>query len=197
MKIRKIATGQQGSIMTVVLLMLILITCIVVYGVMSSRTDVKIVNNERMRKMTFYAAEAGIEAGRAMLDTLRKADAFNWDNLLANNTLVDLGAGRQLIGQAAGVYTLDQALDAVGGRVVGPVTYTLSVTDNNDYDGDYSHDTDDTLILTSVATWNKTTATVQAVVSVDPDAGGGGGGGGGVPPDRGGVSSSGTGNIGS
>ena len=166
MKIRRIATGQQGSIMTVVLLMLVLITCIVVYGVMSTRTDVKIVNNERMRKMTFYAAEAGIEAGRAMLDTLRKADAFNWDNLLANNTLVDLGAGRQLIGQANGVYTLDQALGATK-RQVGPVTYSLSVADNNDYDGDSRHDSDDIVILTSTATWNNTTTTVQAAVAFE------------------------------
>ncbi len=167
MNIKNLFHDQRGSIMNVALLMLILITCIVAYGVMSSRTDVKIVNNERMRKMAFYAAEAGIETGRAMLDTLRKADPFNWDNLLANNVLVDLGGGRQLIGQPPGTQTLDQAITAAdpNGLQVGPAVYTLQVTDNNDYDGSSINDTDETVILISTGTWNNATATVQTVVN--------------------------------
>ncbi len=134
--------NEKGTVLIIALLALLLLTIIGISAITSTTTDIQIASNEKAHNMAFYAADAGIEVGRAVLNALKNDDGGNWDNLLA---------GQQLVGQAAGTTTLDQVIASGGGNQVGPATCTfnLQVRDNNDLDGDHQVDTDSMIVLTS------------------------------------------------
>jgi len=155
MQAKRILNNQNGSVMVFALILLVLLTIMGLSTINTSTIEVKIADNEQRHKMVLYAADAGIEAGRAALDTLKDADTGNWDNLFQGN---------QLVGQATGVSTLDAVIDAGNGRSVGPATFTLAVTDNDDLDGTTTVDTDNIAILTSTGTLGSTLTEVEAHV---------------------------------
>ena len=134
--------NEKGTVLIIALLALLLLTIIGISTITSTTTDIQIASNEKVHNMAFYAADAGIEVGRAVLNGLKNDDSANWDNLLAD---------QQLVGQAAGITTLDQVIANGGGNQVGPATCTfnLQVQDNNDLDGDPQVDTDSIIVLTS------------------------------------------------
>ncbi len=154
MQAKRILNNQNGSVMVFALILLVLLTIMGLSTINTSTIEVKIADNEQRHKMVLYAADAGIEAGRAALDTLKDADTGNWDNLFQGN---------QLVGQATGVSTLD-AVIGTAGLNVGPAEFTLAVSDNDDLDGTTTVDTDNIAILTSTATSGSTLAVVEAHV---------------------------------
>ena len=101
---KKILSNQDGSVIVLALILLVLLTLMGLSAINTSTLEVKIADNEKRYKMTLYAADAGIEAGRAALDMLKDDDAGNWDNLFSN---YNLNTTIQLVGQTvADVYTL-------------------------------------------------------------------------------------------
>ena len=59
MMIKNIINNERGSIMTIALLFLILLTSLVMFMSRTSTTDVQIAGNERAAAIAFYAADAG------------------------------------------------------------------------------------------------------------------------------------------
>ena len=153
--------NERGSVLVIAVLVLILLTIIGISATITTTTDLQIAGNEKTHKISFYAAEAGIEAGRAVLNGLKNADSGNWNNLLAGNNLV---------GQPAGTTTLDGVLDNSGGRNVGlagdsaPPQYTLQVRDNQDFDLDPAVDTDNMIILISTGSYRNAEAQIETLV---------------------------------
>jgi hypothetical protein len=150
-----ILNNQRGSIIIIAIAILTLLTIIGVSATNMSNTEVRISTNSLEHNVAFYAADSGIEAGRAILNQLKIADAASWDNLLQGNP--------QTWNEVT-VANLDGALDAEGGRSVGSATFTLAVADNDDLDGDLLVDTDNVILLTSTGTHRGARAQVQATV---------------------------------
>jgi Tfp pilus assembly protein PilX len=155
MQAKRILNNQDGSVLVLALILLVLLTLMGLSTINTSTTEVKIADNEKRHKIGLYAADAGIEAGRAALNMLKEADSGNWDNLFTNSPLE---------GQAAADSTLDAVIDAGNGRSVGPATFTLTVVDNDDLDGNPNVDTDNIAILTSTGTYGSTRTVVEAYV---------------------------------
>jgi len=166
MQTKRILSNQDGSAFVIALMILMLLSFAGVSAVNTSTMELKVADNEKNQKIVLYAADAGIEAGRAVLDILKEADTGNWDNLLQGN---------QLVGQATGVTTLDAVIDAGGGRNVSPAVFTLAVSDNDDLDGSTTVDTDNTIILSSTGIYGSSQTQVEAYVRY---TGGGSGSGG-------------------
>jgi hypothetical protein len=158
--------NEKGSVFITALFVLLLLTIIGIAATTTSRTDLQIAGNQKVHSLAFYAAEAGIEMGRTLLNDLRTVDGGNWDNLLAE---------QQLVGEAAGTKTLDDVIGA--GNVVGPpaCTFSLEVRDNDDLDGNDEVDTDDVIVLTSTGEYVAgflNTVTVQIETQVRYTGGG-------------------------
>jgi hypothetical protein len=156
MKEKLMLKNEDGSVVVIAMVVLVLITMLGIWSSNTSTIEVQIAANEKDQKLVFYAADAGIEAGRAALSVLKGDDKGNWDRLLQ---------GLELVGHT-GISTLDGVIDEGSGndRNVGIAAFTLTVTDNNDLDGDALVDTDDILILTSTGTLRNAQAQVEAFV---------------------------------
>ncbi len=155
MQAKRILSNQDGSMIVLALIILVLLTLMGLAASNTSTIEVRIAGNETRHKMVLYAADAGIETGRAALDMIKDDDTGNWDNLFQGN---------QLVGQAVGVTTLNAVIDAGAGRSVGPALFSLAVSDNNDLDGNTNTDTDNIVILTSTGTYGSTQTVVEAYV---------------------------------
>jgi hypothetical protein len=155
--------NEDGSIIIISLVVLFLLTMLGTWASNTATVELQIASSEKAQKIVFYAADAGIEAGRAALGRLKNDDRGNWDKLLQ---------GAELVGHT-GISTLDGVIDEGAGndRRVGPATFTLTVRDNNDLDGDNQVDSDNILILTSTATYGDAVARIEAHLRF----GGGGG----------------------
>ena len=151
----QILTNDRGSVLIIALLVLVLLTIIGISATNTTTTDIQIASNEKVHSMAFYAADAGIEVGRALLNDLKTADSGNWDNLLAVG-------GAQLVGQDAGVETLD---DMIADNTVGVsrASFTLQVRDNDDLDGILTVDTDNVILLISTGEYELTPTNVAQV----------------------------------
>jgi len=168
-KTTAIINNQQGSIITMALILLALLTIIGIASINTSTTERKLTTNALLHNMAFYAADAGIEAGRAALNNLKIADRGSWDVLLSNPS----AAPDQKVPLSCGsnnCYSLNEVIDAGGGRTVGPTVFSLTIEDNNDRDNNNTVDTDDTVLLTSTAGYRGSVITIEAMVR----AGGGG-----------------------
>ena len=179
-KITSSLNNQQGSVIVIAVIILVLLTIIGIAATNTSTTEVQISTNAVLHNVALYTADSGIEAGRAALNIIKIADASNLDNLLFNFYAADEDKVSILVGGVACVpnpcWTLDDIIDQVepGGRTVGPATYTLTVEDNNDLDGDvgdpdgnnHEVDSDDTVLLTStlVSPYRNATATISTTV---------------------------------
>ncbi len=139
-----IIRDERGSVLVIALLVLGFLTIIGILATRTSNTDIQIANNERINNIIFYAADAGIEVGRAALNDLKVADSGSWDNLLS---------AAQFTWEGQNVSTLDQVISVGGSRNVGVApsmaSFTLEVEDNFDLDGNLLVDTDNTIILTA------------------------------------------------
>jgi hypothetical protein len=172
-KITSIINNRQGSAIIVALIILVLLTIIGITATNTSTTEVQISTNALLNNVAFYTADSGIEAGRAMLNTLKMADVGSWDKLLFN-IAEENNANKKSIkvnGSACDpdpCWTLDDIIDEVepGGRSVGPATFTLEIEDNDDLDGNDTVDSDDTVFLTStlVSSYRNATATIRTMV---------------------------------
>jgi len=168
-KTTAIINNQQGSVITMALILLALLTLIAIAANHTSTTERKLATNVLGHNTAFYTADAGIEAGRAALSNLKLADRGSWDILLSNPS----AAPENKIALNCGVgdcYNLNDVIDAGGGRTVGPTTFSLTIKDNDDRDNDDTVDTDETVLLTSTASYRGSVITIEAMVR----AGGGG-----------------------
>jgi type IV pilus assembly protein PilX len=165
----------------VAVIILALLTVVGIAATKTSTTEVQISTNAVLHNIAFYTVDSGIEAGRATLNNIKIEDAGSWDNLLFN---IDADAGteksikkRDPVACAPDetcdctpdpCYTLNDIIDQItpGGRTVGPATYTLTVVDNDDLDGNVEVDSDDTVFLTStlVSPHRNATATISTTV---------------------------------
>ena len=164
----RILRNERGSVLAIGLLVLALLTIIGISATTTTMTDIQIAGNEKIQSMAFYAADAGIEAGRAALNALKVADGGNWDNLLSNTPFT----WQDSDGNDVSVSTLNQVLNVAGGRSVGPenCTFALEIRDNNDLDGNNQVDTDDIIYLTSTGRY--LSARVQIETQVRYSGGG-------------------------
>ncbi len=138
---------ERGAALVIALLMLVVLTLLGTSATTTTMIDIRIAGNEKSRKLAFYAAEAGIQAGSLALNNLKTADSGSWDNLLA------------------GTQDLDGYIDDnFGGRNVGVSSFTLAVEDNNDLDDKLTVDTDNIIVLTSIGQHVNSQATIRATV---------------------------------
>ena len=169
-KITSIINNQQGSVIIMAVIILALLTVIGISATNTSTTEVQVSTNAVLHNIAFYTADSGIEAGRAALNNLKIADAGSWDNLLFNLDAADedkksiLWNGFDCVPNFC--WTLNDIIDAGGGRTVGPATFTLAIEDNDDLDGNDEVDTDDTIFLTStlVSPYRNAIATIRTAV---------------------------------
>jgi len=169
-KITLITNNQQGSVIIMAVIILALLSIIGIAATNTSSTEVKISTNGLLHNMAFYTADSGIAAGRATLNNLKMADRGSWDVLLFNLGAAD--ADKQIISwNGVDCYTLNDIIDADGGRTVGRATFTLAIEDNDDRDGNDEVDSDDTVLLTSTVSYLGSNITIEATVQ-----GGAGGG---------------------
>ncbi len=165
-KITSIINNRQGSAIIVALIILVLLTIIGIAATNTSTTEVQISTNALLNNVAFYTADSGIEAGRAMLNTLKLADVASWDALLFNATDPPPDPLKKIKWNGKKYTTLNEIIDADGGRTVGPATFTLTLEDNDDLDGSDTVDSDDTVFLTStlVSPYRNATATIRTMV---------------------------------
>jgi len=164
--------NQQGSVIVIAMIILVLLTIIGITATTTSTTEVQIATNAVLHNIAFYTADSGIEAGRAALNSIKIEDVGNWDNLLFNRNAADEDKVSIKIGGVDCTpdpcWTLDDVIDQIepGGRTVGPATFTLTVEDNDDLDGNDEVDSDDTVFLTStlVTPYRNATATIKTTV---------------------------------
>ena len=154
--------NKDGSILLIVLIVSSLMVMLGLAAIKTSSIELQISGNDRQYKVAFYAAESGIEVGRAVLHALKTEDDGTWDNLLVGNDLV---------GQNEGVATLDQVIAGAGGGQAGPASFTLAVQDNDDLDGSDQVDTDNTVILTSTGNFMRARVTIEAAVRYTGESG--------------------------
>ena len=151
-------------------IILALLTVIGISATNTSTTEVQVSTNAVLHNIAFYTADSGIEAGRAALNNLKIADAGSWDNLLFNLDAADVDKKSILWNGLDCVpnfcWTLNDILDAGGGRTVGPATFTLTIVDNTDLDNNPEVDSDDTIFLTStlVSPYRNAIATIRTTV---------------------------------
>jgi hypothetical protein len=170
--INSIVKNEQGSVVVVAMITLALLTIVGIAATNTSTTEVQISTNAVLHNVAFYAVDSGIEAGRAALNNLKIEDAANWNYLLFNIDAADVDkVSIEVNGGACApdpCWTLDDVIDEVepGGRTVGSATFTLTVVDNDDLDGDVEVDSDDTVFLTStlVSPYRNATATISTTV---------------------------------
>lgn len=165
----QILRNDRGSVLIIALLVLVLLTIIGISATTTTTTDIQIASNEKAHSMTFYAADAGIEVGRALLNDLKTADSGNWDNLLAGNTCSWQDAdGNAVSATSSGTPGDDMLINplvlAVGTANVGPASFQLWVRDNDDLDGNDQVDTDNILILTSTGSYRNATVQIETQV---------------------------------
>ena len=163
-KITSIINNRQGSAIIVALIVLVLLTVIGIAATNTSTAEVQISTNALLNNVAFYTADSGIEAGRAALAALKADDSGSWDILLANADDPDNAV--EIEWNDEDCTTLNDIIDADGGRMVGPATFSLTIEDNEDLDGSDTVDSDDTIVLTStlVAPYRNATATIRTLV---------------------------------
>jgi type II secretory pathway component PulK len=157
----KILSNERGAVLITALLVLVLLTIIGIAATTTTTTDLQIAGNQKIHSMAFYAAEAGIEVGRELLNDLKKADSGNWDNLLAE---------QQLVGQADQTETLHEVIANAGGdRTVGSprFSFDLEVRDNEDLDDNDNVDTDDIIVLISTGKYEPIPGLVMTQVQIE------------------------------
>lgn len=169
----QILKNDRGSVLIIALLVLVLLTIIGISATTTTTTDIQIASNEKVHSMTFYAADAGIEVGRALLNDLKTTDSGNWDNLLGASQCNwedadgnGVSATSVATGNPDGDMLINSLVLALGADKdkVGPASFQLWVRDNDDLDGDATVDTDNILVLTSTGSYQNATVRIETQV---------------------------------
>jgi hypothetical protein len=165
-KITSIVNNQQGSVIIVAVVVLAFITILGISSNSGSISELQITTNAILYNTAFYAVESGIEAGRTVLNNLKAADVTSWDKLLNNTTPPYPDPLEVVVWNGTNCTSLNDILDAEGGRTVGPATFSLAIEDNEDLDDNMRVDTDDTIILTATlaSPFRNATATITTTV---------------------------------
>lgn len=132
--------NEEGFVLVIALVILVFITIIGISATTTTDIELQIASNEKSRKIVLYAADAGIEFGRAWLNDKKVEDIGYWDKLLQ--------MGESIESWGVPVKILDDEIDE-NLRNVDLARFTLQVMDNNDLDEDTLADTDNTIILIS------------------------------------------------
>ncbi|MBL7175557.1 MAG: pilus assembly PilX N-terminal domain-containing protein [Desulfobacteraceae bacterium] len=132
--------NEEGFVLVIALVILVFITIIGISATTTTDIELQIASNEKTRKIVLYAADAGIEFGRAWLNDKKVEDIGYWDKLLQ--------MGENIESWGVPVKILDDEIDE-SFRNVDLARFTLQVMDNNDLDEDTQADTDNTIILIS------------------------------------------------
>jgi hypothetical protein len=161
-----IINNPQGSIITMAMIFLALLTVIGITATTTSTTEVKMSKNAVLHNVAFYTVDSGVAAGRAALNNIKLVDAGAWNILLRNLVINADDAQEEITWKGSACTTLDDIISAGGGRTVGPATFTLELEDNDDLDGHPETDSDDTVILTStlVSPYLNATVTIRTTV---------------------------------
>lgn len=159
--------NERGSVLAVVLLVLVLLTIIGIAATKTTTAELQIVGEEKAKRIAFYAAESGIEAGRAVLNSLKMDDSGNWDRLLAGTQFTWQSVNVQSVasGNPAGDMIIDGLIDdSAGGRNVGPASYTLRIRDNEDLDGYPTVDSDNIIVLIATGNYGNSQDQIETIV---------------------------------
>ena len=132
--------NEEGFVLVIALVILVFITIIGISATTTTDIELQIASNEKTRKIVLYAADAGIEFGRAWLNDKKVEDNGYWDKLL------QMGVTTESWGVP--VTELDGEISE-SLRNIDLARFTLQVMDNNDLDEDTQADTDNTIILIS------------------------------------------------
>lgn len=132
--------NEKGVVMIFAVLLMIALTVLGISASMTTRTDVQISSNYRCAQEAFYAAEAGINRGKMILNT---GATDTWDTELNNavNNNVLLGSGN--IGNNG--------------------AYTITVADNTDNNGSTPTVDEDAIIMLTA----DSTACTNSVKQID------------------------------
>lgn len=134
---RPASTGQRGSTLLVIFLLLALMAALAMAVLLSTRSDVRVSGTDRERQVAFSAAEAGLVYGK---DYLMKhySPQSNWTPILTNPQAT---AGIKVAYDFGGV----QSIPTVKAR------YTFSFRNNaSDPSGSPTQDNDGRLIIVSI-----------------------------------------------
>lgn len=169
----RVVKSEDGMVLVIALVMLMLLTIIGVAAIDTSTMETMISGIEKERQGTFYAAEAGIEHGKAMLKSLfvtRNAATLavggtpDWDFAL-NGTETGVNAATAT-SYSGGAQWIDDA--ASGSKY----PYDVLVWNNSDA-GNSTNDSDGLLYLRSDAT-GPTGTIVSIEVLIQGSVSGGG-----------------------
>jgi hypothetical protein len=133
MKKTRVLKNENGSILVIALIMLVLLTILGISATTTSNVELQIANNERNYKRAFFIANAAIEQTRAILaqglnntqgQAISMGGSLNWSFALSNAedpaTGFDFGTGAKLL--------TDQSFNLPN----APGGYTYSVVIYND-----------------------------------------------------------------
>jgi len=153
-----ILKNDNGSALIYAIIILMVLT---ILGTSSTRTtiiELNISGNDKLHKIAFFACEAGIESGRAILNDLKKTNSGSWDDLLAATMT---GATTP---SPADDFPLNDILDSEGRRNVDSAVFSLAVRDNEDLDLNDKVDTDNTIVLMSNVDYKGAKVKIEARV---------------------------------
>ena len=156
--------NEEGSVLVVAIMILVLLTIIGISTSTTSEIDLQIAGNEKLYKNVLYTADAGIEHVRAMLNARLMLDPAN-AALIAQgqpplwNFALD-GSQAGIAAATDGVVDGNEEGDFEGGAVwinnasLGKFNYTVTVWNNADGAGgdDFDTDTDSIIWARSEAT---------------------------------------------
>lgn len=145
-------TGEQGAALALALLFIMLLAVFIPMTLTRTTTDTsRTIDYERSRK-AFYVAEAGLQ--RAVDDLL---SGFGDDTYSSIDDVLNAKDGNDVI----------ENLTDIG---FGEGTYTITVVDNSDGDGDQTIDVDRVIFMNSTAIVDDETITLQArITQVTPE----------------------------
>ena len=111
---RKIIGNERGSVMSIALLFLILLTSLVMFMSRSSTTNVQIAGNEKAAAVAFYAADAGAYASAKVVG---KAVIGRRGVLLLRRELLS----RSISGQPTGICDGEAGINKTGAKNEEPI----------------------------------------------------------------------------
>ena len=145
------------------IIVLAMLSIIGIAATSTSTTEVQVSTNAMLHNIAFYTADSGIAAGRATLNNVKMADAGSWDVLLRNQATNPPGT-EVITWNGVDCTTLNEIIDADGGRTVGPAAFSLTIEDNDDRDNNPEVDTDATVVLTSTVSYLGSNITIEAII---------------------------------
>ncbi|MCP4605805.1 MAG: hypothetical protein GY847_35675 [Proteobacteria bacterium] len=78
-KLASTINNEQGAVLVMGVIMLLLLTFIGISAISTSTIEEQIASNDRYQKMAFYATNAGVEAGKELLEWNIEERGFEFD----------------------------------------------------------------------------------------------------------------------